>query len=36
VAATDPDTLSKNPRSHTGAALRPVLERGTETAEAVQ
>jgi excinuclease ABC subunit A len=36
VAATDPDTLSKNPRSHTGAALRPVLERGTLQAEAVQ
>src|SRR5471032_467815 len=36
VAATDPDTLSKNPRSHMGAALRPVLERGTLQAEAVQ
>jgi excinuclease ABC subunit A len=36
VAATDPDTLSKNPRSHTGAALRPVLERGAVAAEAVQ
>jgi excinuclease ABC subunit A len=27
VAATDPDTLSTLPRSHTGAALRPVLAR---------
>jgi excinuclease ABC subunit A len=35
VAATDPDSLSKNPRSHTGAALRPVLDRGEVARELV-
>jgi excinuclease ABC subunit A len=32
VAAADPDTLATHPRSHTGAALRPVLGR-TRAAE---
>ncbi|KND59910.1 Excinuclease ABC subunit A, dimeric form [Candidatus Burkholderia verschuerenii] len=32
VAAADPDTLAAHPRSHTGAALRPVLGR-TRSAE---
>ncbi len=27
VAATDPESLSRNARSHTGSALKAVLER---------
>jgi len=32
VAAADPETLARNARSHTGAALRPVLARGVALA----
>jgi excinuclease ABC subunit A len=34
VAATDPEGLARVPASHTGAALRPVLERGANQSAA--